>query len=443
MLAAVVAMTQPANYDDVAVIMNVNSPASQLITAAFQVARGIPQVNIIPVNVPVTEQIAPADFHSLRAQIEAHMTTWGLVESINYIVTTKGVPLRIGTTTCDSINNFNGCTAVDSELTLLFSPWSAHIQTNILTPNPFLGSHTHHSRETHGIYLVTRLDGFKEEDVTNLIERSAQEIPVDKTGVLFAGDFHWPDAMQGVPAIFDNYLGMVMAPLANAGWQTIIDMSDTVLSPLDHVLGHIALHHLPETGLPEIAWAPGGLAMDWMNMSAASFDPMNPDPDKVRIADRIVEGAFGARGHVTLSFASLLSYSHYTFARYTDTTLQFNLAESFYAGIPVLSEGILVIGDPKTSIRIQDPTGITNHTSSTMVSAHPNPSDGHFTVRVAPGHAHLASITDAVGRVIPHVPSGKRDQVEIDLAGQPAGIYFARLLDEQDRLVVVRLVVCR
>ena len=62
MLAVFNAVSQTIYYDDVAVIINDNSPTSIDIGNYFQTARNIPNQNMIHVLAPVNEEITPAPF---------------------------------------------------------------------------------------------------------------------------------------------------------------------------------------------------------------------------------------------------------------------------------------------------------------------------------------------------------------------------------------------
>ena len=88
-------LSAQTNYNDVAVIVNMNSQESIDIGAFFKNARNIPDVNMIYVYTSTTQDIDSVTFESLRSQVENHLVNNILVDSINYLVTTKGVPLSV------------------------------------------------------------------------------------------------------------------------------------------------------------------------------------------------------------------------------------------------------------------------------------------------------------------------------------------------------------
>ena len=93
---------QSTSYSDVAVIVNDNSQVSIEIGNYFQAARNIPSENMIHIFSPEKEIIDSMEFVQIRAQIESHLLNMGIVDSINYLVTTKGVPLKIDSSYLDN-----------------------------------------------------------------------------------------------------------------------------------------------------------------------------------------------------------------------------------------------------------------------------------------------------------------------------------------------------
>ena len=95
--AAVLATSARANvsYNDVAIIVNVNSPTSAAVGNYFKAARSIPDINVIYVSAPTSEEIDSLAFESIRSQVESHLVNNNLENVINYLVTTKGLPLKV------------------------------------------------------------------------------------------------------------------------------------------------------------------------------------------------------------------------------------------------------------------------------------------------------------------------------------------------------------
>ncbi len=362
---------------------------------------------------------------------------------LNYLVTTKGVPLRIGSTECITFQESGGCSAVDPELTLILGPMADQIgipgYTNPI--NPYVGSTEPHLRSTHGIYLVTRLDGYKVDDVIALIDRSGPHIPVVQNEAIFLSDVNWDD--DGTIAVFVNDVAQITTPLAALGWETYTDVTELVITDDENVFGYVSIDAFIETGVPELSWMPGGLAMDWIAGSAYSLDPSVIIPWQVRIADRIAEGASGARGNMTMAYSAPNIHAHHSFVRYMDTSYHFNLAESFYAGIHFLSSTYLVIGDPKTSIVLVTSTAVLEQNVALAATAVPNPGSGMFMVTLPDQQFQLEHITDVTGRVIHYTPTRGYERIHIDLTGEADGIFIAHLITDQGERSAVRLLLQR
>lgn len=422
LLTASAASAQTVDYSNVGVIINQNSFDSQTIGAYFVAARNIPTVNVIEVDVPISEQITPQQFADLRGQVEQYLLDNDLVDQLDYLVTTKGVPLRSGSTACNTLSNFSGCKSVDSQLCLILGPLAGSIGTNQTVNNPFLASLENHSRAATGVYLVTRLDGFKIDDVTTLIDRSGPFIPVVKQNALIVADLNWTGDPAAVPTFVAQFES-ITGPLEQDGWNTLTDTSMNMVTGLDDVFGYISIHDAPVLSVPQFNWMQGGIAMEWWSFAAYSFNPSESDPQKRRIAERIAEGVTGARGNVTVAFASPNSMAYHTWVRYTDTSYHFNLAESFYAGIMSLNDSYVVIGDPKTSIVLSSSTAVGEMTNGEALSAFPNPSSGIFTLQAGVGF-RVERITDMLGREIPFSSSGSSGSKTIDMISAPDGIYL-------------------
>jgi len=150
--------------DNVAVIINDNSAASQLIGEHYVRKRSIPAANVIRIHAPTDESIDRATYNAtIEGPIGEALGRAGLQDQIAYIVLTKGVPLRVN----GSAGQSGTVSSVDSELTLLYRRLTGvTVETTGQIPNPyFLGTGPlrdarRFSHREHDIYLVTRLDAF-------------------------------------------------------------------------------------------------------------------------------------------------------------------------------------------------------------------------------------------------------------------------------------------
>src|SRR3984893_16369646 len=113
-LAAAPALTQA---ERVLLVVNDNSPLSRQIGEYYARRRGVAAKNVCHIKTKLDEEISREDYdRQIAGPVGAFLRKEGLEESIYYIVTTAGVPLRVQGT-----DGLDGTIAsVDSELTLLY-----------------------------------------------------------------------------------------------------------------------------------------------------------------------------------------------------------------------------------------------------------------------------------------------------------------------------------
>ena len=161
------------DYSDTVLIVNDNSAISGQIGDYFRANRNIPDKNICNITAPTTEGISRTQFNDMRAQIEGFLDDNQLTNSTNYLITTKGVPIRVDDSTA------NRRASVDSELCLIKGIYSTFIDSST---NPKISQHVYYnrdepfSREKFHIYLVTRLTGYNFSDVKQLIDNAAASL---------------------------------------------------------------------------------------------------------------------------------------------------------------------------------------------------------------------------------------------------------------------------
>jgi len=160
-------------YEDVALIVNDNSLISKDIGTYFAERRGIPGINIINISVPEKEIITFEEYDELERQVKENLSSRGLTNGINYMVTTKGVPLKVtsGETNMNRQKYYESA-SVDSELMLLDSDMEYQVHNLYTVSNPYWDSEKPFSREDYGIRLVTRLTGYTVEEARGLIDRA-------------------------------------------------------------------------------------------------------------------------------------------------------------------------------------------------------------------------------------------------------------------------------
>lgn len=158
------------NYSDVMVIRNLNSQTSMDIADYFATQRNIPWERICNVTITESEVIDRPTFGNLRSQVENFMISNGLVDKINVIVTTKGVPLKVS----DSPWEYSA--SVDSELALINDVFSGSIGNFRWLANPYFNSSQPFSHAQYHFYIVTRLTAFTKEEAIALIDKATLAI---------------------------------------------------------------------------------------------------------------------------------------------------------------------------------------------------------------------------------------------------------------------------
>ncbi|MBP9854463.1 MAG: TIGR03790 family protein [Candidatus Omnitrophica bacterium] len=341
----------PLNYDDVGVVVNRNSAESRKIARYFVSQRNIPAQNVFYINAPTAEIISDDEFQVIRAQLEALLPAHNDPDHvINYLVTTKGLPLGIERDA--HINSTSTSASVESEIALLAGPHANQIGLTRYFINPFIAQDKVFSRAEYGFFLVTRLDAYTLQGVLNLIDRSRPLTPVDVSAStsVFDRDPHWVG-----PGTALNYeFNLSAALMSTRGYPAELNTDTTYVTNRSNVLAYGSWgsndHSFPWSigpSLPMFTWVAGSIAETYVSTSARSLMPGTPYGQSL-IADLILEGVCGVKGYVFEPLTSAMARMSFVTERYTRG---YNLAESFSMGsYASLSWMEVIIGDPKMSI---------------------------------------------------------------------------------------------
>jgi uncharacterized protein (TIGR03790 family) len=291
-------LAQSVSYADVGVIVNLNSPESVEIGNYFSSARNIPSQNILYVNVPNTEVINDSVFNVLRTQIETEILSSGLENTLNYLVTTKGVPLRRSGIDC-IVNQGNGdCGSVDSELSLILGPHASNITQSSAFLHPYFDQNVHFTRSQFGMYLVTRLDGFTVGDVKQMIGRSGPNTPVNPFIVQQILDLNEAQSMDSL-YFMDTYINPALDEFQLGNWLTLTDLNTAPITNQENVLSYLSTGHGP---LPDynqnFSFVPGSFAALTTCATASAFDSVSSSNANFTLSDLIAQGCTAAHGYV-------------------------------------------------------------------------------------------------------------------------------------------------
>ena len=346
--------------ENVAVVINDNSAASQLIGQYYARKRGVPAENVIRIHAPVDETVdRPVYVAAIEQAIAAGLAHGGLQDRILYIVLTKGVPLRIR----GSFGGEGTGSSVDSELTLLYRRMTGRpVLTAGRIMNPyFLGATPVHearrfSHREYDMYLVTRLDAFTVEEVTTLIDAAVSpasdgRIVLDQRGALVArtGEEWLAQTADAIRA-------------SRGPERVVLETTPKPAAVTGPILGYYAWGSTdPQLRKRSVGmhFQPGSIAATFAGADARTFEPppqswapMSEPSNRSTwfagspqslVGDLIREGATGVAGNVAEPFLEGVVRPNVLFPAYLGG---FNLAESFYLATPYLSWQTVIVGDP-------------------------------------------------------------------------------------------------
>ncbi len=216
------------NYDDVVLIVNDNSQMSRDVADYFVANRNFPVNNIINITAPTGETVNRNQFNDFREQIEENITDRNLTLKINYIITTKGVPLRIS-------GGANQRASVDSELALILNSNQNYIGNNGWMINPYYGQFKPFTSKKYDMYLVTRLTAYTFDEIKAIIDNAANSLNV--TGEFVLDVDPGRDGSPGYK-IGNDWLRSANHTLSNMGMDTYFDTTNTFVNNRTGVMGY-------------------------------------------------------------------------------------------------------------------------------------------------------------------------------------------------------------
>jgi uncharacterized protein (TIGR03790 family) len=445
------------DYSDVGLIININSAASQEIGNYFSLKRNIPESHIFRLDIPQTEEISDNEFQDYLDKLRLTIGSRNLTDSLNYLVTTKGCPLKV----LRFLNDSNFCnSSVESEFMLLPEPNAIHIGSCITYANinagnyfknPYYSKNGKFSKSQYGIYLVTRLDGYSTETVKGLIDRSGPNSYVNKDSALFVLD----QATNFTGFYQDLELATAGIRLTNTGWNALVNSDSLFLTDQRNVIGYASwgsndlyADTFATHAEPRNYWLNGSIAETHVSTSGRSFEPGTTYGQSL-IADLLEEGVTGAKGYVYEPLTVAIAISSILFPKYTEQSFsgvpRYNLAESFFNASQMIGWMDIVIGDPKTSITTNP--GLANKLYSPEIhqlALFPNPAKARVNIcsklKVTAGLS--VEIYDVFGRLIKIVKLPKSTEINesISLEGIQDGIYLV-MLKSPDKQEFAKLIV--
>lgn len=346
--------------ENVLLVVNKDSKVSKAVGQYYQQRRGVPASQVCFIETLDQEEIDRVTFEDeVRRPILNCVVKGGLQDRVLYIVLTKGVPLKIKPT------DRNDQASVDSELTLLYQDLLGF--PRVLkggSANPYFskslsGNLRRFSHREFPMYLVTRLDSYDLVDVRALIDRGLSPSREGR----FVLDLSYDDNATG-----NNWLREAAIKLKEAGIpesRIRLETTTAFLTGEKEILGYAGWGSNDRSNHSRFlnnTWVNGALLVEFVSTDARTFErppkkwnigKWSDPPDtqyagspQSLIADYIHEGVTGVTGNVYEPYLGACVRPQMLFPAYLRGL---NLAESFYAAIPLLSWQTVVIGDPLTA----------------------------------------------------------------------------------------------
>ena len=433
MLLSLVGLAQNGvNYNDVAVIVNDNSNVSLEIGAYFQEQRKIPDENMIHISSTTDEEINLATFNDIAGQIETCLLSKSLSNSINYLVTTKGVPLKVkvGELNEEDFSSYLSSAAFESELCAFLSSSSRDkIGKSSFVKNPYFLKDCSFSREEFDIFLVSRLDGYTKEDVIGLIDRSGPDIKVDMISVLSVFDINDVDDGDNLEAA-EMKMNSTVSCFEDNGWPVIYDKDIDILQEQENVLLYSCANLVNYNKVVNNAWNDGSVAEILGMFSACTFEKGSNDNNVFLVADLINEGVGAGIGYVYIPYIQTSFLNKEFFKSYLESDNQYNLAESYYKAVMHLSWISVLIGDPKTSIIVEDIEASTMEENlSGSVKIFPNPVSNVVFIKVENTLVNSVSVYNTAGQLLKSkISYDSLNQCSVDLSMLSKGLYLIKVV---------------
>jgi uncharacterized protein (TIGR03790 family) len=335
---------------NVLVIVNGNDPGSREVGEYYRARRSIPAKNICTLTTTAQEEI---DWHTYQQQIEQPVGEClrrnGLQESVLFLVTTLGVPLKVSGAGTGTTAEY---ASVDSELTLLYGKLKGQsFERSGTVSNPFyMRRDEPFTHPRFPIYLVTRLAAYDIGEVKAMIDRSLKAGNRGRVVLDLSDNNDEPG---------NNWLRTAAILLPET--RVFLDQTRAVVTQQKDVIGYAGWgsndknRHIRDLGFQ---WLPGGISAEFVSTSARTLKRPPDDwtytswgdrphfwegSPQGLVGDPIHQGATGASGNAYEPFLGYCVRPDYLFPAYLQGR---TLAESHYIAMPALSWQGVVLGDP-------------------------------------------------------------------------------------------------
>ncbi|MFK7806158.1 MAG: T9SS type A sorting domain-containing protein, partial [Saprospiraceae bacterium] len=270
---------------------------------------------------------------------------------------------------------------------------------------------------------------YSKEDVFNLIDRSGPETAVNMLTSNSVFDMANIDiTSMGLISFYTNLFLESVDLLEARNWNTTFDPFEGLLTAQTDVFIYQNINFDADQMMINNAWVPGSIAEIHFENTAVTFDAANNPNDNVLIANLIAEGVTGAHGYGFLTYESMTLDMEAVIRNYTNTDMSFNLAESFYMGMKVLSLHSVLVGDPKTSILVDNTITNTSELDAATFSISPNPGRAVFNIKMNNAVLSTVRVFNELGQLVMlEKDLNGIHSHSLNLAELSNGIYFLKL----------------
>jgi uncharacterized protein (TIGR03790 family) len=365
--------------DEVLVVYNDNSPISRAIADDYAKKRNVTNVIAIRcVDSAVNRKNETIPLAVYRKCVLRPIKTYlANHREINFIVLTKGIPIRIdgGRTGSRDLNNRRGHLqpSVDSYLAALdYSriPNANKISitgsgaTGYAWLNRYWAAKVPFSHAAFGGYLVTRLDGYTERDAMSLVARALE---AERHHVCCGQVLLDVQPQFGIDKITDQPARIASKINEESAWGSwnadLVHAADLLKAssiPVElnvtkafvgnqaNLLGYFSWGsndpNYTNQSYESLSFVPGSIGDTAVSTSARTFLPTSGGQSL--IADLIAHGITGVKGYTNEPLLQAVSSPSIVLDRYFSG---FTLAESFYAASRFVGWEDVVVGDPLCS----------------------------------------------------------------------------------------------
>jgi len=387
-LGSPVASAQPRRRtaDEVLLLCNTNSPMSRAIADDYAQKRHIRnRLSIQCQDSALRTQDETMTLAAYTAAIESPVRAYlSSHPKIDFIVLTKGIPIRITGASLGSCweqskepEATRGNPSVDSYLSALDYASKPGLRRITIAgsgaigaayANRYWGANEPFSHAKFGGYLVTRLDGYTQDDAIGLVRQSlyaeAHIAEILKQGkVLLDVQPAFGLGVIGTqpPRIVGNNIPTESAysdfnaDMAQAhdlldqrGIPNELDLSETFIGGRSHLLGYFSWGSndakYSANSYLSLRFAPGSLCDTAVSTSARTFLPTSGGQSL--LVDLIAHGLTCGKGYSDEPLLQAIASPSVALDRYT---AGYTMAESFYAASNFVAWEDIVIGDPLCS----------------------------------------------------------------------------------------------